>query len=106
MATPMQILDAYATVARGGQSIDPRLVRETIDPRTPTPAQVALAHDVVANVPGPPGQLLYARVDLIPDAAGDPVVLELELIEPSLFLGYSEGAPARWADAIARRVLR
>ncbi len=32
MATPMQILDAYATVARGGQSIDPRLVRETIDP--------------------------------------------------------------------------
>lgn len=79
-------------------------VQETIEPRTPTQAQVALAHAVLAQVPGGPEQLLYARVDLIDDAAGEPMVLELELVEPSIFLTHSAGAPQRWARAIAERV--
>ena len=41
-------------------------------------------------------ELLYARVDLLPG----PVVLEVELTEPSLFLGYGEGSAERFADAI------
>jgi hypothetical protein len=40
---------------------------------------------------------LYARVDLLPG----PVVLEVELTEPSLYLGYSDAAADRFADAIA-----
>jgi glutathione synthase/RimK-type ligase-like ATP-grasp enzyme len=45
---------------------------------------------------------LYARVDGVVD--DDTLcVMELELVEPSLFLGLDPGAPARFARAIARR---
>jgi glutathione synthase/RimK-type ligase-like ATP-grasp enzyme len=44
--------------------------------------------------------LLQARVDLVPTPDG-PVVLEVELTEPSLYLGYGAGATDRFADAIA-----
>jgi glutathione synthase/RimK-type ligase-like ATP-grasp enzyme len=44
--------------------------------------------------------LLQARVDLVPTDGG-PVVLEVEVTEPSLYLGYSSGATERFADAIA-----
>ena len=46
--------------------------------------------------------LLYARVDLIQDADGHPVVLELELTEPSLFFAHATGSAERFADAIGR----
>jgi glutathione synthase/RimK-type ligase-like ATP-grasp enzyme len=49
-------------------------------------------------------QLLYARVDVAPDAAGQPQVMELELVEPSLFLLQSPPALARLADAIVDRL--
>ena len=32
-----------------------------------------------------------------------PVLLEVELTEPSLYLGYAEGAAERFAEAIAAR---
>ncbi len=49
-------------------------------------------------------QLLYARVDVAPDAAGQPQVMELELVEPSLFLLQSPPALARLADAVVERL--
>jgi glutathione synthase/RimK-type ligase-like ATP-grasp enzyme len=48
------------------------------------------------------GVLLYARVDLIRDEAGTPLLLELELTEPSLFLTEGPGSAARFAAAIER----
>jgi glutathione synthase/RimK-type ligase-like ATP-grasp enzyme len=87
-----------------GAKVAGLFVQEDIRARTPSPAQIAMAHDVMANVPGPPGQLLFGRVDLIPDAAGDPVLLELELIEPSLFFAHDPGAARRLAEAIVRRL--
>ncbi len=74
---------------------------EQIDPRTPTAAERAVGDKAVAAL-GP--DVLYARVDLIPDADGSPTLVELELTEPSLFLGYSAGAPDRFAEAIAARL--
>ncbi len=74
---------------------------EQISPRTPTAAERAVGDKVVAAL-GP--AVLYARVDLIPDADGSPTVVELELTEPSLFLGYSAGAADRFAEAIAARL--
>jgi hypothetical protein len=50
---------------------------------------------------GPP---LYARVDVLRSDAGEPAVLELELIEPSLFLDYAPGSAAALAAALRRRV--
>jgi glutathione synthase/RimK-type ligase-like ATP-grasp enzyme len=56
--------------------------------------------DVLADRFG--GVLLYARVDLLPGPDG-PVVIEVELTEPSLFLSYADAAAGRLADAIASR---
>ncbi len=47
---------------------------------------------------------LYARVDLIRDQKGEPVVLELELIEPSLFFPFAGGSAERFAAAVVRRM--
>lgn len=76
---------------------------EMISPRIPSAAERAVADAVLAAVPGA-SSLLYARVDLIPGPDGDPLLVELELTEPSLFLGYADGAAERLADAIVRVV--
>ncbi|MFC6021082.1 RimK family alpha-L-glutamate ligase [Plantactinospora solaniradicis] len=78
---------------------------EQITPRTPGEAELAVAERVLAALPGGPGRPLYARVDLIPGPDGAPVLVELELTEPSLFLAHEPAAPERLADAIAARVL-
>lgn len=65
-------------------------------------AELEAAQKILAYLPFP--DLLYARVDLIPDPEGKPVLLELELIEPQLFLReHPEGAPVL-ARAFARRL--
>jgi glutathione synthase/RimK-type ligase-like ATP-grasp enzyme len=50
------------------------------------------------------GRLLYARVDVAPDAAGNPQVMELELVEPSLFLLQAPAALWRLVDGVERRL--
>jgi hypothetical protein len=77
-------------------------LEEDIRPATPTAAERAVAARTLAAIPG--GAPLYARVDLVPDAAGAPVVLELELVEPSLFLVHDPAAAGRVATAIAARL--
>ena len=47
--------------------------------------------------------LAYGRVDLVRTPEGWQL-MELELVEPALFLGYDESSPARAARAIARRI--
>ena len=42
----------------------------------------------------------YARVDLLRSADGRPLVLEVELAEPSLFLDTDPGAARRFVDAV------
>ncbi|MBK8303670.1 MAG: hypothetical protein IPK98_09840 [Chloracidobacterium sp.] len=44
--------------------------------------------------------LLYARVDLVRDDEDEFALMELELIEPALYLRMSDGAPERFAAAI------
>ena len=43
---------------------------------------------------------LYARVDLVRDAGDDFALMELEIIEPALYLRMDPGAPRRFAAAI------
>ena len=64
----------------------------------PSAAELRAAEAALAAVPGGEA-LLYARVDLI-GGNSDPLVMELELIEPHLFLTLSDGAAGRLADAI------
>jgi len=55
-------------------------------------------------LPGLEMPLAYTRVDLIPDDEGHPVVLELELIEPSFFFAQAPEAVERFADVVVRRL--
>jgi hypothetical protein len=73
---------------------------EVITSQEATATEHAVAEQVLNAVPGGAQRLLYARVDLVPGADGNPVLLELELTEPSLYMGYAAGAADRFADAI------
>lgn len=79
---------------------------EDPQPRMPTEAQLALAREALSAVPGGWEQILFARVDLIADEAGRPMLMELELTEPQLFLAVVPGSAARFADAIAQAAPR
>jgi glutathione synthase/RimK-type ligase-like ATP-grasp enzyme len=50
--------------------------------------------------------LLFARIDLVTGLDDAPAVIEVELTEPSLYLGWSAGAADRLADAIMSRAAR
>ena len=75
-------------------------VEEQISAREPTAAERAVGDRAVAYATARFGPLAYARVDLLP-ALGGHLVLELELVEPSLFLTTSPGAPERFARVAA-----
>lgn len=64
-------------------------------------AELALAERTLAHVSD---GLLYARVDVMLDERGEPLVSEVELAEPSLFLVQCPEALARLVDGIVRRV--
>ena len=68
---------------------------------SPTPAMLALAETALASAPEPPA---YARVDLVPDGAGWRLI-ELELIEPFLYLDSGPDAAERFAAGLARAFL-
>lgn len=76
--------------------------QETIEPRSPSPDELAIAHRALAAIPFRQ-PLLYARVDLIRDDEDAPRLLELELVEPSVFAAHAEGVAGRFAGAIVRR---
>lgn len=92
-----------ALLARGEGVSQTRDSRESITPRKPTGFQHELADATLAAVPtilGKESDMLYARVDVITGPDGGPLLIELELTEPSLFLQHSTGSAARLARAI------
>jgi len=92
-----------AILRRGAGPVQGLFAEEELSPRTATGAELDVGARAMAAVPSEDGRPpLYARVDLLPTAAG-PLVLELELAEPSLFLQYHDGAALRLAHAIRER---
>ncbi|KAB8317112.1 hypothetical protein SD81_023255 [Tolypothrix campylonemoides VB511288] len=79
---------------------------EAISTRAPAADKLALAQRVLdaamrrLALPAPP---VYARVDLIRAADATPMLLELELVEPSLFLSTAPGAAERLAGVLVAR---
>ncbi len=73
----------------------------TFEAATPTPDHLAIANRALAHLNDPP---LYARVDLVNNAAGSPCLIELELIEPNLYLATHPSAVKRLANAVLNRV--
>lgn len=78
--------------------------KEEIGGRTASDAERSLA-EAVLSCPSVRalGPLAYARVDVVPTANG-PVLLELELVEPSLYFRSSAGSDMRAARAWLRYV--
>ncbi|MGW4562474.1 ATP-grasp domain-containing protein [Streptomyces sp. NPDC004561] len=68
-------------------------------PWRPTEAELAVAEKALAAVPGTTAPL-YARVDLVDGADGAPRLMELELVEPNLFLWLHPDSVPRVAQAI------
>jgi hypothetical protein len=68
-----------------------------------TPAQIEVAERALAVAREATGSdLTYARVDLVSGDDGVPMVLELELTEPSLWMKYGTGVERKLADAVVK----
>lgn len=84
-------------------TIDDLFAAETNVAHVATADQIEVAQSAMDLVASRLGTPTYARVDLVRDDAGQFCVLELELIEPSLFLPYADAAAvARFAAALVR----
>ncbi|MPY60541.1 ATP-grasp domain-containing protein [Streptomyces spongiae] len=80
-----------AVLASGTAYDADKVAHPGLEPWTPTPAEVSVAERALAAVPGAP-ELLYARVDLVLGDDGEPRLMELELVEPNLFLDLHPGS--------------
>ncbi|MCO1657901.1 ATP-grasp domain-containing protein [Pseudonocardia humida] len=88
------------TLAPAG-AVDELFVAEELSAHEADPDQVAVARAAVDVVAARFGTPAYARVDLVRDDDGGHRVLEVELVEPSLFLPQADaGAPGRLAAAL------
>jgi glutathione synthase/RimK-type ligase-like ATP-grasp enzyme len=88
---------AVGKVAKAGDfRVQPQF-GSTIGPITPPPGALDVAQAVLAAAPG---RLTYCRVDLIRHPDGTLRVMELEAIEPDLFLEHCPGAGKRFAAAV------
>jgi len=67
----------------------------------PTPKLSNAGRKAFEMIKPPP---LYARVDLVRDDENEFALIELELIEPALYLRMDADAPARFAAAIDKRM--
>ena len=65
----------------------------------PTDEEITTALAALAAIPGPDSPL-FARVDLVLDGTRRPVIMELELIEPNLFLKNHPRGLKRLVDAM------
>jgi glutathione synthase/RimK-type ligase-like ATP-grasp enzyme len=90
---------SHAVVKRprsGDFRVQPHLGGMTL-PSQPPPGGVSLAQQALAAAPA---VATYARVDIVPDDDGTLRIMELELIEPALFLDHSPDGGAAFTRSI------
>jgi len=85
----------------GAALVEGLFAPEQITPRQPQPDELAVARQAYAAIGS--SRPVYARIDLIRGADDAPVVLELELTEPSLFFAHAPGSAQRFARAVLER---
>lgn len=76
--------------------------QEDIRAREPAADERAVAAAAHAAIPFEVP--LYARFDMIRDERGAPVILELEMTEPSVYMAHAPGSADRFAEAVLARV--
>lgn len=90
---------SHAVVKRpksGDFRVQPHLGGVTL-PSRPPPGGIALAKQALAAAPAEAG---YARVYIVPDDEGTLRIMELELIEPALFLDHAPDGGAAFVRSI------
>ncbi|WP_033306169.1 hypothetical protein RFN58_13730 [Streptomyces iakyrus] len=88
-----------AVLAPGTPYDADKVAHPDLRPWEPTAAELAVAEKALAAVPGD-AELLYARVDLVTGPDGEPCVMELELIEPNLFLHLHPDSVPKVVEAV------
>ncbi|MEU1570724.1 hypothetical protein ABZ519_06070 [Streptomyces collinus] len=88
-----------AVLAPGTPYDADKVAHPDLRPWEPTAAELAVAEKALAAVPGD-AELLYARVDLVTGPDGGPCVMELELIEPNLFLHLHPDSVPKVVEAV------
>lgn len=85
------------------RAVETLFAAETNTEHTASPDQISVATAALAAVSRRLGTPTYGRVDLVRDDDGGYCVLEVELIEPSLFLPFADDAAAdRFAEVLVR----
>ncbi len=93
--------EGIAPVADGPLRVAAAMLEEDlVGPGIADDAQLSLAHAVHDELAARFGVPLYARVDIVPGPDGTPVLIELEAIEPRLYLNETRGAAERFARAV------
>jgi hypothetical protein len=97
---------SHAVRRRSAFARDERMPRTVLEAAPPAAIRfaervlgVAMTQIAVTSLSGP---LLYARVDLAEQDQGNWLLLELELIEPSLFFTHAPAAAERMADLLLK----
>jgi glutathione synthase/RimK-type ligase-like ATP-grasp enzyme len=67
----------------------------------PTAQQISISKNVVSKLSTPP---LYARTDLVRTIDNEFALMELEVIEPSLYFNMDEQSPINFTKAFVRRM--
>lgn len=88
-----------------GQGLEQELFREEdMSLRTASGEELRLAQRVVERFSSEVAPPLYARVDMLRDDEGNPTLLELEVIEPSLFLDHHPASLTRMVELLRAEV--
>lgn len=93
-------------LAPGAEATSALFAPEHITPRTPRSEELDVAERALAALQRKAlaaERPLYARIDLIRAQTGHPLLLELELTEPSLFLAHAPQALTRFAAQVLAR---
>ena len=85
---------------RGDFRVQPHLGGVTL-PSAPPPGGIELAKQALAAAPA---TATYARVDMVPDDEGTLRIMELELVEPALFLDHAPDGGAAFTRSILSAV--
>ncbi|MGW0709881.1 ATP-grasp domain-containing protein [Streptomyces sp. NPDC002643] len=90
-----------AVLAPGTAYDADKVAHPNLERWVPSRAELGVAERALAAVPGT-AELLYARVDLVDGDDGGPCVMELELVEPNLFLSLHTESLPRVVEAIVK----
>ena len=91
---------AVHKVARDGEFRVQSEFGGTYSLTTPTPLSIEIAEQAIDVLSGAHDPLAYARVDLVLGEDGSPLIGEVELVEPDLFLSLNPAAAQQLAGFI------